>query len=34
MTDGLSEHRECYKTYFRIWHPEEEPENMKGIQIS
>lgn len=32
-TDGLSEHREAYKFYFRILHPEEEPESLKNILI-
>lgn len=31
--DGASEHRECYKLYFRIYHPEEEPEELKGKHI-
>ena len=31
--DGLSEMRESYKVYFRIYHPEEEPENLKGVNI-
>jgi glycosyltransferase involved in cell wall biosynthesis len=31
--DGTSEIRECYKTYFRVYHPEEEPENLKGKHI-
>jgi glycosyltransferase involved in cell wall biosynthesis len=30
QTDGLSEMRECYKTYFRIWHPEEEPPELRS----
>jgi len=29
--DGASEWREWYRTYFRILHPEEEPEEFKGI---
>jgi glycosyltransferase involved in cell wall biosynthesis len=33
MTDGLSEHREMYKTYFRIWFPLEEPDYLKGVSI-
>jgi glycosyltransferase involved in cell wall biosynthesis len=32
--DGASEHRECYKLYFRIYHPEEEPEQLRGKHIS
>jgi len=31
--DGASEHRELYKLYFRIYHPEEEPEEFKGVHI-
>lgn len=31
--DGASEHRECYKTYMRIFHPEEEPEELRGKYI-
>lgn len=31
--DGASEHREGYKLYFRIYHPEEEPEHLKGKHI-
>jgi len=31
--DGSSEHRECYKYYFRILHPEEEPEELRGTYI-
>jgi len=31
--DGSSEHRECYKYYFRMLHPEEEPEELKGEYI-
>lgn len=31
--DGASEHREAYKTYFRIYHPEEEPEELRGEYI-
>ena len=31
--DGASEVREAYKTYFRIFHPEEEPEEFKGTHI-
>jgi len=31
--DGASEVREMYKCYFRIFHPEEEPEELKGISI-
>jgi hypothetical protein len=31
--DGASEHREVYKTYFRIYHPEEEPNNIRGVHI-
>jgi len=34
MKDGLSEMRECYKTYYKIFHPEEELEELKKIQIS
>lgn len=32
--DGSSEHREFYKLYFRIYHPEEEPAEFKSQQIS
>ena len=31
--DGSSEVRESYKTYFRLYHPEEEPEEFKGEHI-
>jgi glycosyltransferase involved in cell wall biosynthesis len=31
--DGASEHRETYKLYFRIYHPEEEPIELKGKHI-
>jgi glycosyltransferase involved in cell wall biosynthesis len=31
--DGSSEWREFYKTYFRIYHPEEEPEELRGEHI-
>lgn len=31
--DGASEHREVYKLYFRIYHPEEEPEALRGKHI-
>ena len=31
--DGASEWREFYKTYFRIYHPEEEPEEFRGVTI-
>jgi glycosyltransferase involved in cell wall biosynthesis len=31
--DGSSEHRETYKYYFRILHPEEEPEEMRKEYI-
>jgi len=31
--DGSSEQREWYKTYFRFYHPEEEPEEMRGETI-
>ena len=31
--DGASEYRETYKTYFRIYHPEEEPEEFRGQPI-
>lgn len=31
--DGASEHREVYKTYFRIYHPEEEPPELKDKHI-
>ena len=33
QTDGLSEMRECYKTYFRLWHPEEEPDELRSRVI-
>lgn len=31
--DGSSEMRESYKLYFRIYHPEEEPEELRGVHI-
>lgn len=31
--DGASEMREHYKTYFRHFHPEEEPEEFRGVHI-
>lgn len=31
--DGSSEMRESYKLYFRIYHPEEEPEELRGEHI-
>jgi glycosyltransferase involved in cell wall biosynthesis len=31
--DGSSEHREVYKLYFRIYHPEEEPAELRGKHI-
>lgn len=31
--DGASEHREGYKTYFRIYHTEEEPNEFKGTHV-
>jgi glycosyltransferase involved in cell wall biosynthesis len=31
--DGSSEHRESYKLYFRIYHPEEEPAELKSKHI-
>jgi hypothetical protein len=31
--DGASEHREAYKYYFRVLHPEEEPEEFIGEHI-
>lgn len=31
--DGASEHRETYKLYFRIYHPEEEPAELRGKHI-
>lgn len=31
--DGSSEMRESYKLYFRIYHPEEEPEELRGEYI-
>lgn len=31
--DGASEHRELYKLYFRIYHPEEEPEVFRNTHI-
>ena len=30
---GASEWREFYKTYFRIYHPEEEPQELRGTHI-
>lgn len=32
--DGASEHRECYKLYFRIYHPEEELSELRDKHIS
>lgn len=32
--DGSSEQREWYKTYFRLYHPEEEPAEMRGEAIA
>jgi hypothetical protein len=31
--DGSSEQREWYKTYFRLYHPEEEPADLRGEVI-
>lgn len=31
--DGSSEWRELYKTFFRIYHPEKEPEEFVGVRI-
>lgn len=31
--DGASEMREFYKTYFRLYHPSEEPEEFRGTHI-
>jgi len=31
--DGSSEQREWFKTYFRLFHPEEEPEELRGEVI-
>jgi glycosyl transferase family 2 len=31
--DGSSEFREAYKTYFRLLHPEEEPQELRGEHI-
>jgi glycosyltransferase involved in cell wall biosynthesis len=31
--DGASEQREWYKTYFRMYHPEEEPAELRGEAI-
>ena len=31
--DGASEQREWFKTYFRLYHPEEEPEEMRAERI-
>ena len=31
--DGASEHREVYKTYYRVYHPEEEPEELRSKHI-
>ena len=31
--DGASEHREMYKLYYRVYHPELEPEEFRGIHI-
>jgi len=31
--DGSSEQREWYKTYFRMYHPEEEPAELRGEHI-
>lgn len=32
--DGSSEQREWYKTYFRMYHPEEEPQELRGEHIA
>ena len=32
-SDGASEVREGYKAYFRLWHPEEEPQELRGEAI-
>ena len=31
--DGSSEHRELYKLYFRVYHPDEEPEEFRDTHI-
>jgi len=31
--DGAGEHREVYKTYYRLYHPEEEPAEMRGEHV-
>ena len=31
--DGCSEIREMYKTYYKIYHSEEEPEELRGEHI-
>ena len=31
--DGSSEQREFYKTYFWLYHPEEEPAELRGEHI-
>ena len=31
--DGSSEQREWYKTYYRLWHPEEEPAELRNEAI-
>lgn len=31
--DGSSEHRELYKLYFRIYHPEQEPDEYRNLHI-
>jgi hypothetical protein len=31
--DGSSEQREWFKTYFRLYHPEEEPAEFSGEHI-
>ncbi len=31
--DGASEHRELYKLYFRIYHPTEEPVELRSVHI-
>lgn len=31
--DGSSEHREFYKLYYRIYHPEQEPDEFKNLHI-
>lgn len=31
--DGASEVRECYKTYFKLYHPDQMPDELRGEQL-